>query len=173
MTVARRAGAVISAGGAFGLLSGLALGVLWWRLAPRVPLVVRPGESYPQSYQPDGYLGADVSFAILAVIAGVAVTIGLLAMRREHLVSVLIAGLVAGGLGSLAMWFVGGRLGSVDIEGLSATTTADVVVDAPLHVSMPAVLLLWPMTAAALVTVMAFGDWWSEVKADRRARSQP
>ncbi|MBU6244424.1 MAG: hypothetical protein KGP12_04330 [Actinomycetales bacterium] len=173
MTIARRASAVIAAGGAFGLLAGVALGVLWWRLAPRVPLVVRPGESYPQGYQPDGYLGADVSFAILAMIAGVAVTIGLLAMRREHLISVLIASLLAGGLGSVAMWFVGGRLGSVDIEGLSATTTADVVVDAPLHVSMPAVLLLWPLTAAGLVTVMAFGDWWTQVRAGRRGQSAP
>ena len=56
--VARRASFVIIAGLIVGLVSGLALGVVWWRLAPRVDLVVQPGVSYPQGYQPEGYLGA-------------------------------------------------------------------------------------------------------------------
>lgn len=173
MSIAKRASAVITAGLVVGLLAGLALGVLWWRLAPRVPLVVRPGDAFPQGYQPDGYLGADVAYAILALIAGLAVTIGLVRMRREHLLSVLLASLLAGAVGSAAMWFVGQHLGSVDIEGLSATTTEDVVIDAPLQVSMPAVLLLWPLTAAAVVTVMALADWWEEFRAARRERSLP
>lgn len=171
MTTARRARAVIGAGMVVGTLAGAALGVLWWRLAPRVPLVVRPGDSFPQEYQPDGYIGADISFAILAAIAGVVVTIGLITMRREHLLSALGAALLASALGSAAMWFVGGRLGSVDIEGLSATTTEDLVVDAPLQVHMPAVLMVWSIAAAAVVTVVALADWWAGASRDRRGRS--
>jgi hypothetical protein len=126
--------------------------------------------SYPQGYQPEGYLAADAAFGVLALIAGIAITIGLANMRREHLASVLVAGLLSGVVGTAAMWFVGTRLGSVDIVGLSATTTTDVVVDAPLRVAMPGMFLMWPLGAAIIVTVLALGDWVNEVRADRRAQ---
>ncbi|MEI6361181.1 MAG: hypothetical protein WCP95_03520 [Actinomycetes bacterium] len=170
MTTARKASAVIIAGVVVGLVSGLALGVVWWRLAPRVPLVVQPGASFPQGYQPEGYLAADAAFGALAVIAGVAITIGLANMRREHLFSVLIAALLAGVIGTAAMWWVGTRLGSVDIQGLSATTTTDVVVDAPLKVAMPGMYVMWPIASALVVTILALGDWISEVRSARRGR---
>ena len=170
MTTARKASAVIVAGLVVGVVSGLALGVVWWRLAPRVPLVIQPGGTFPQGYQPEGYLAADAAFGALAVIAGVAITIGLANMRRDHLFSVLIAGLLAGVVGTAAMWWVGTRLGSVDIQGLSATTTKDVVVDAPLKVSMSGMFLMWPLASAFVVTILALGDWISEVRAARRAQ---
>jgi hypothetical protein len=167
MSTARKASAVIVAGLITGLVSGLALGVVWWKLAPRVPLVIRPGVSFPQAYQPEGYLAADAAFGLLAIIAGVAITIGLANMRREHLVSVLIAALLASAVGTAAMWFVGTRLGSVDIEGLSATTTSDVVVDAPLKVSMTGMFLMWAAASAVVVTVLALADWIVEVRSSR------
>jgi hypothetical protein len=170
MSTARRASAVILAGIVVGLVSGLALGVVWWRLAPRVPLLVQPGAAYPQGYQPEGYLAADATFGLLGLIAGIAITIGLANMRREHLASVLVAGLLSGAIGVAAMWFVGTRLGSVDIVGLSATTTEDVVVDAPLKVAMPSMFLMWPLAAAMVVTVLALSDWLVEVRSGRRAR---
>jgi hypothetical protein len=169
-STARRASAVIVAGLVVGLVSGIALGVVWWKLAPRVPLVVRPGVSYPEAFQPEGYLAADAAFGLLAVIAGIAITIGLANMRREHLVSVLGAALLASAVGTAAMWFVGTRLGSVDIEGLSATTTTDVVVDAPLKVSMPGMFLMWAIASAAVVSVLALGDWIVEVRNSRRGQ---
>jgi hypothetical protein len=170
MSTARRASAVIVAGLIVGLVSGLALGVVWWRLAPRVPVVVRPGVSFPQGYQPEGYLAADAAFGILALIAGIAITIGLANMRREHLASVLVAGVLSGVVGTAAMWFVGTRLGHVDIQGLSATTTDDVVVDAPLRVAMPGMFVMWPLGAAAVVTILALGDWINEIRGGRRGQ---
>jgi hypothetical protein len=68
------------------------------------------------------------------------------------------------------MWFVGTRLGSVDIQGLSATTTVDVVVDAPLRVAMPGMFLMWPLASAIVVTILALSDWISEVRASRRGQ---
>ena len=161
---------MIGAGLVVGLFSGLALGVVWWQLAPRVPLLVQPGVSFPHGYQPEEYLAADAAFGILGIVAGIAITIGLANMRREHLLSVLVAALVASAAGTAGMWFVGTRLGSVDIEGLSATTTTDVVVDAPLTVSMPGMYLMWPIAAALTVTMLALGDWIVEVRASRRER---
>jgi hypothetical protein len=173
MTTARKASAVILAGLISGIVSGIALGVVWWQLAPRVPLIIRSGTSFPQAYQPEGYLAADVAFGVLAIVAGVAITIGLANMRREHLFSVLIAGLLASAVGTAAMWFVGSRLGSVDIEGLTATTTEDLVVDAPLRVAMPGMFLMWAMASVAVVMILALGDWISEVRSARSARTDP
>lgn len=171
MSTVRKASAVIVAGLIVGVVSGAALGVVWWALAPRVPVVVRPGVSFPEGYQPEGYLAADAAFGLLAVVAGVAIAIGLANMRREHLFSVLVAALLASAVGTAAMWFVGTRLGSVDIEGLSATTTEDLVVDAPLEVSMPGMLLMWAVSSAAVVTVLALSDWIQEMRTRRRASS--
>ena len=151
--------AVVVAGIISGLLGGAALGVLWWRLAPRVPIVIQPDGSRPQGFQPEEYLAADIAFAALALVAGVVLTIALAAMRRQHLLGVLGAGLIASVLGTFAMWQVGTRLGSVDIEGLIATTEEEFVVDAPLSVTMPGVLLVWAIGSAVVVVVLAFADY--------------
>ena len=91
-------------------------------------------------------------------------------IRREHLLSSLWAALISGAIGSALMWAVGSRLGSVDIAGLSATIDDKVVVDAPLTLMMPAILLVWPATAALVVTVVAFADWWAEFRRSQRER---
>jgi len=168
MTTSRKASAVLLAGVVVGLVSGAALGVVWWALAPRVPVVVRPGVTFPEGYQPEGFLAADVAFGVLALVAGVAITIGLASMRRDHLLSVLVGALLASVVGTAAMWFVGTRLGSVDIEGLIATTTEDLVVDGPLEVSMPVMFLIWALSSAVVVTILALSDWIAETRARQR-----
>ena len=167
---------VVVAGMLVGALSGAALGVLWWQLAPRASVVVRPDGVRPQGFQPEEYLAADVSFAALALVAGIIVTIGLAAMRRQHLVGVLFAGLLAGIVGTLSMWQVGTRLGSVDIEGLIATTQDEVVTQAPLEVTMPGVYLVWAIAAAAVVVTLALGDWLAAIgrgRIDSERSGQP
>lgn len=159
MTHERKAPAVLAAAIVLGLVAGAALGVIWWRLAPRVSLVVRPDDARPADYQPDAWIAADVAFAGLAVAAGIGVTVALVAMRRHHLLTVLLAALLASAIGTAAMDLVGERLGAVDIAGLQATLDAEAVVEGPLRVTMPAVLLTWPITAALVITVVALGDW--------------
>jgi hypothetical protein len=163
----RRVVAVLVAGVAIGVVGGLALGVVWWRLAPRVPLLVRPDLVVPDQYQPGEYLGADVTFAMLALVAGLAVTIGLVTMRRDHLIAALGSGIVAGIVGSMLMWAVGSRLGSVDIAGLAATIADEQVVDGPLQLTMPAVLLVWPIASAVVVTIVAVIDFAGERRQSR------
>lgn len=171
MTVERKSVAVLVAGVIVGVVSGAGLGVVWWQLAPRVPLVVRPEGTVPAAFQPHEYLSADVTFAALAALAGIAIAIALANMRREHLVSVMVAAVASGALGTAAMWAAGMKLGDVDIAGLVATTTSQVTVDGPLKLTMPAVLLIWPLASAIVVTILALGDWLAEVRT--RARSQP
>lgn len=168
MTVQRRASAVIVAGVIVGLVSGAALGVLWAALAPRVPVVVGESGVVPDDFQPEQYFASDVAFGLLGLVAGVAIAIGLAYMRREHLFSVLVAALLAGGLGTAAMWFVGTRLGSVDIEGLQATITQETVVDGPLEVSLGAMFVMWPLASAIVITFLALGDWLTSLRSTGR-----
>jgi hypothetical protein len=114
-----------------------------------------------------------VVFALLGLAAGVAVTIGLARIRREHLVVVLAAALLASAAGTAAMWWVGSRLGSVDIAGLIATTETELVVDAPLQVTLPAAYLMWALGAAAVVTALALADVIHGRWIARSGRSEP
>ncbi len=161
-SVARRASAVLVAGLISAVVLGAALGVVWWKLAPRVSVTVKAGETWPANYQPNEYLGADVAFGALAILGGLGLTIALIYMRREHLTSTLASSVLAGFVGTLLMWFVGTRLGSVDIAGLSATE--EIVVDAPLKLTLPAMIMIWPLTAAVVISIVAAADWFAAAR---------
>ena len=161
-TVARKASAVLIAGLISAVVFGAALGVVWWKLAPRVSVIVKEGETWPANYQPNEYLGADVAFGALALLAGLGVTIALIYMRREHLLSTLASAILSGFVGSALMWFVGTRLGGVDIAGLSGTE--EVTVDAPLQLTLPAMIVVWPLTAAVVISIVAAADWFSAAR---------
>ncbi len=151
--------ASLIAGVVIGVIAGAALGVVWWRLAPRVPITVRPNQMFPEGFQPSGYIAADVAYAALAILAGVLVVIGLLAIRRYHLLPALAGAIVAGVIGSLLMWFVGVSLGRANLEELAATTNIETVVDAPLTLRLTGLMLLWPITSAIVITIVAAWDW--------------
>ncbi|MFA7324394.1 MAG: hypothetical protein WC005_08550 [Candidatus Nanopelagicales bacterium] len=154
MSTTRKISAVVGMGLVFGSVVGLGLGVLWWRLAPRVEIA--------GDFQSKGFLASDVAFAALAFVAGILITIGLARMRREHLLQVLMAALLSSAVGTFAMWWVGHTLGSVEIDGLSGTLNQQD--KAPLVLHMPAVLLVWPIAAALVVTVLALEDWLSGLR---------
>jgi hypothetical protein len=80
-----------------------------------------------------------------------------------------VAALLASGVGTAAMWLVGTRLGSVDIAGLIATTADQVVVDAPLKVSMPGMFVMWSVGSAVVITILAMSDWISETQQRRHS----
>ena len=161
-SIARRASAVLTAGLISAVVLGLGLGVVWWKLAPRVSVIVKAGETWPANYQPNEYLGADVAFGALALLAGLGLTIALIYMRREHLISTLASALLSGIVGSLLMWVVGTHLGQVDIEGLSGTE--EVTINAPLQLTLPAMILIWPLTAAVVVSIVAAADWFAAAR---------
>lgn len=161
-SVARRASAVLVAGLISAVVLGAALGVVWWKLAPRVSVIVKSGETWPANYQPDEYLGADVAFGALALLAGLGLTIALIYMRREHLLSTLASAVLSGLIGSVLMWVVGTRLGSVDISGLSGTE--EVTIDAPLQLTLPAMIMMWPLTAAVVISIVAAADWFAAAR---------
>lgn len=158
----RNALSVTGAGVVVGLLTGVSLGVLWWALAPRVSVVVSDEGFRANSFQPQEYLASDIAFGALALVAGIFVTIGLVYMRREHLVATLGAALLAAVIGSLGMWFVGTQLGSVDLEQVSLPEPS--VIEGPLEVHMPAIFLVWPLTAAVIISILALSDFLATLR---------
>jgi hypothetical protein len=150
------------------LVAGAALGVLWWRLAPRVPLEVVGEVAVPDEYQPGGFVAADGVFAVLAGVAGLVVA-WLLLWRGVRPLRVLAAGVVGGLAGSLVMWAVATRLGQVDVAAAIAAAADGAVFDGPLRLRLPGLLLLWPIATASLVTATTFVDWWVERRGHRRS----
>jgi hypothetical protein len=86
--------------------------------------------------------------------------IGLVAMRREHLLASLVAALASAAVGTCAMWWVGSHLGFVDLTNID--TPDSTVVDAPLEVTLPAMLLMWPLGSSIVILVMAIGDYLAQ-----------
>jgi hypothetical protein len=58
-------------------------------------------------------------------------------------------------------------LGSVDIEGLVATTEVEFIVNAPLNVTMPGVYLVWAIASATVVAVLALSDLLASARVSR------
>jgi len=103
----------------------------------------------------------------LGAIAGVLVAIGLVSMRREHLLASLIAAMTSAVVGTWAMWWVGSHLGFVDLANVEVPDST--VLDGPLEVTLPAMLLMWPLGSALVIFVISLGDSLADRK---RRRSQ-
>jgi hypothetical protein len=158
----RKAVTVFITGVIAGTLSGAALGVLWWGLAPRVSVVVTPDRVFPENFQPQEYFAANIAFGALGAIAGVLMAIGLVSMRREHLLASMAAALASSVVGTFAMFWVGSHLGFVD---LGSTDFLDsTVLEASLEVTLPAMLLMWPFGSSLVILVMAIGDYLAQRK---------
>ena len=161
----RKAFTVFITGVIAGALAGAALGVVWWALAPRVSVVVTPDRVFPEGFQPQEYFAANIAFGALAAIAGVLMAIGLVSMRREHLLASLVAALASSAIGTAAMWWVGSHLGFVDLANVD--TPDSTVLNAPLEVTLPAMLLMWSLGSALVILIMAIGDYFADRKRQR------
>jgi hypothetical protein len=156
----RKAITVFITGVIAGGLSGAALGVMWWALAPRVSVVITPDRVFPENFQPQEYFAANIAFGAIGATAGVLMAIGLVSMRREHLLASLFAALASAFVGTCAMWWVGSNLGFVDLASLDIPESA--VVDAPLEVTLPAMFLMWSLGSSLVILIMAIGDFLAQ-----------
>ncbi len=156
----RKALTVFITGVIAGGLSGAALGVVWWALAPRVSVVITPDRVFPEGFQPQEYFSANIAFGALGAMAGVLMAIGLVSMRREHLLASLLAALASSVVGTFAMWWVGSHLGFVDLAGVDIPDST--VVDAPLEITLPAMLLMWSLGSSLVILIMAIGDYLAQ-----------
>ncbi|MER6527459.1 AAA family ATPase [Streptomyces sp. NPDC001508] len=139
-------------------LCGALLGLLWWRLAPHVPLVGdHVGKNwvvYLKDSEGEQAIGVDGTFTLLALAFGAVSAVVVFLVRRRGGIP-LVAGLAVGGLlGSLLAWRLGVWLGPTqDVIAHAKAVGKGVSFSAPLKLGAWGVLLAWPV--AALVVHLA------------------
>ncbi|MEU6808422.1 AAA family ATPase [Streptomyces sp. NPDC046831] len=133
-------------------LAGALLGLLWWRLAPHVPLVGNvTGNSwvvYLKDTEGEQAIGVDGTFTLLALAFGAVSAVVVFLLRRRGGVPLVVA-LTAGGLlGSLLAWRLGVWLGpDADVIAHAKAVGEGVTFSAPLKLGAWGALLAWPLAA--------------------------
>ncbi|WP_326663291.1 ABC transporter permease [Streptomyces sp. NBC_00385] len=132
-------------------VAGLALGLLWLWLAPRVPLVSDDTAVFLSDSEGEEAIGADGTFALLALAFG-AVSAGLAFwFHRKGGIALVVALAVGGVLGSLVAWQLGTRLGPTDdVVAHAREVGKGVIFDAPLELHAKGALLAWSLAAMAV-----------------------
>ncbi|WP_053709041.1 AAA family ATPase [Streptomyces sp. NRRL B-3648] len=131
-------------------LGGVLLGLLWWWLAPHVPLVADQIDKnwvvYLKDSEGEQAVGVDGTFILLGLAFGLVSAIVVFLLRRRGGVP-LVVGLGLGGLlGSLLAWRLGVWLGpESDVLAHARAVGKGVTFSAPLKLSAKGALLAWPL----------------------------
>ncbi|MFI7411712.1 DUF2567 domain-containing protein [Streptomyces sp. NPDC049627] len=133
-------------------LSGALLGVLWWWLAPSVPLVGDIVDKnwvvYFKDTEGEQAVGVDGTFTLLALAFGLVSAVAVFLIRRRGGVPLVVALAVGGFLGSLLAWRVGVWLGPTqDVIAHAKDVGKGVAFSAPLKLGAKGVWLVWPLAA--------------------------
>lgn len=136
-------------------LGGVLLGVLWWWLAPRVPLVgdVVGGNwaVYLEDSEGEQGIGVDGTFTLLALAFGAVSALVVFLVRRRGGVPLVVALAVGGLLGSVLAWRLGVWLGPAeDVIAQAKSVGKGVTFDAPLELGAKGALLAWPFAGLVL-----------------------
>ncbi|CAG6395368.1 ABC transporter permease [Streptomyces cocklensis] len=139
---------------------GIALGLLWLWLSPRVPLVSDGKAVYLKDTEGEEAIGGDGTFALIAAGLGILTAAAVFWRYRRGGVGVVL-GLAAGGvLASVVGWRLGIWLGpDTDIVAHATAVGPKVVFDAPLELRAKSALVAWSVAAMVvhLVLTSAFG----------------
>ncbi|EGX59923.1 hypothetical protein SZN_10298 [Streptomyces zinciresistens K42] len=147
-TEVREAAVVMVAVAVFGAL----LGVLWWWLAPSVPLVGDVVDKswvvYLKDSEGEQAVGVDGTFTLLALGFGLLSALAVFLWRRRGGVPLVVALAVGGFLGSLLAWRVGVWLGPAqDVVARAKDVGKGVTFSAPLKLGAKGAWLAWPLAA--------------------------
>lgn len=130
------------------LLGGALLGVLWWWLAPHVPLVSDGSAVYFKDTEGEQAVGVDGTFTLLALGAGALSALVVFLLRRRGGVPLVVALMVGGLLGAVLAWRLGVWLGpGTDVAARAEEAGQGVTFSAPLKLAAKGALLAWPLAA--------------------------
>ncbi|MGW2462188.1 AAA family ATPase [Streptomyces sp. NPDC004457] len=131
-------------------LGGVLLGLLWWWLAPHVPLVgdevAKSWVVYVKDSEGEQAVGVDGTFTLLGLAFGLVSAVVLFLLRRRGGVPLVVALGLGGLLGSLLAWRLGVWLGpESDVLAHARAVGKGVTFPAPLKLSAKGALLAWPL----------------------------
>ena len=134
-------------------VGGVLLGLLWWQLAPHVPLVGDLVDKnwvvYLKDSEGEQAIGVDGTFVLLSLALGAVSALAVFLVRRRGGIP-LVVGLATGSLlGSLLAWRLGVWLGPTqDVIAHARQAGKGVTFSAPLKLSAKwAAPLAWPLSA--------------------------
>ncbi|MGX9885810.1 DUF2567 domain-containing protein [Streptomyces sp. NPDC002276] len=133
-------------------LGGVLLGLLWWWLAPHVPLVGDVVDKswvvYLKDSEGEQAVGVDGTFTLLGVGFGVLSAVAAFLLRRRGGVPLVVALTVGGLLASLLAWRLGMWLGPTkDVLAHAKSVGKGVTFSAPLKLGAKGALLAWSIAA--------------------------
>lgn len=132
-------------------VAGVALGLLWLWLAPRVPLVSDDTAVFLSDSEGEEAIGADGTFVLLALAFGAVSAALVFWFHRKGGIALVVALAVGGVLGSLLAWQIGTRLGPTDdVVAHAREVGKGVIFDAPLELHAKGALLAWSLAAMAV-----------------------
>ncbi|MFD8374751.1 AAA family ATPase [Streptomyces sp. NPDC059688] len=131
---------------------GLLLGLLWWWLAPHVPLVGDASGGgwvvYLKDSEGEQAAGVDGTFTLLGLGLGLVSAVVVFLLRRRGGVPLVVALGLGGLLGSVVAWRLGVWLGPTsDVLAHARAVGKGVTFPAPLKLSAKGALLAWPLAA--------------------------
>ncbi|MFJ8023054.1 AAA family ATPase [Streptomyces sp. NPDC096311] len=127
-------------------LAGVLLGVLWWWLAPHVPLVADDSAVYLKDTEGEQAIGVDGTFTLLALAFGAVSAVAVFLVRRRGGVPLVVALAVGGVLGSLLAWRIGIWLGPTqNVVAHAKQVGKGVTFSAPLKLGARGALLAWSL----------------------------
>ncbi|PVE10783.1 hypothetical protein Y717_24645 [Streptomyces scopuliridis RB72] len=127
---------------------GVALGLLWLWLSPRVPLISDETAVFLKDTEGEEAIAADGTFMLLALAFGLVSAVLVFVFRRRGGIP-LVVGLALGGLlGAVVAWRVGVWFGPTsDVVAHARAVGKGVTFDAPLALNAKGGLLAWPIAA--------------------------
>ncbi len=133
-------------------LGGVLLGLLWWWLAPHVPLIAdhvdRSWVVYIKDTEGEQAVGVDGTFTLLGLALGLVSAVVVFLWRRRGGVPLVVALGLGGLLGSLLAWRLGVWLGpETDVIAHAKAVGKGVTFSAPLKLGAKGALLAWPLAA--------------------------
>ncbi|GGY83936.1 hypothetical protein GCM10010300_29960 [Streptomyces olivaceoviridis] len=131
-------------------LGGVLLGLLWWWLAPHVPLIGDEVDKnwvvYLKDSEGEQAVGVDGTFTLLGLAFGLVSAVVVFLLRRRGGVPLAVALGLGGLLGSLLAWRLGVWLGpESNVLAHAQAVGKGVTFSAPLKLSAKGALLAWPL----------------------------
>ncbi|MER7818968.1 ABC transporter permease [Streptomyces sp. NPDC096153] len=132
-------------------LTGIALGLLWLWLAPKVPLISTDKAVFFADTEGEEAAGADGTFVLLALGFGVLSAAVTFWFNRRGGIAIVAALALGGILASALAWGTGYVFGpEQDVVAHARAVGQGVVFDAPLRLRAKGALLAWPLAAMVM-----------------------